>query len=165
MATSPKTLSVTLDAKVDTSNIEAAIERLTDIGERMHIFADVQTEIDRARRKHGTQHETPMGTGPDGDFLYQLDQAAAAAEVYTDEGEHYLLDSLSNAELEIAAKRLCADGGTGDGTGGDTWAKILFEEFVETLAADDDELDAELVQVIAMGVSMLQAHRRQQAES
>lgn len=165
MATSPKTLSVKLDATVDTSNIDAAIERLADIGERMHIFADVQAEIDRARRKHGTQHDTPMGTGPDGDFLFQLDQAAAAAEVYTDADEHYLLDSLSNAELEIAAKRLCADGGTGDGTGGDTWAKILFEEFAEALAADDDELDAELVQVIAMAISMLQAHRRQQAAS
>lgn len=158
MATASQAMTFQVDISVD---FDAALEHLRDVGERMQIISDVNAEIDRARRKHGTQHDTPMGTGPDGDFLFQLDQAAARAEVYTDESEHYLLDSLSNAELEIAAKRLCADGGTGDGTGGDTWAKILFEEFTEALGADDDDLDGELVQTIAMGVSMLQAHRRQ----
>lgn len=140
-----------------------AMEALKDLSERIQIWGDVNAEIDRARRKHGTQHKTPMGTGPDSRLLYELDQAALREELYT--GDEFTLDCLTNAELERAAKRLCADGGTGDGTGGDTWAKILFEEFCEALGAEGDDLDAELVQTIAMGISMLQALRRQRAAS
>lgn len=151
MALTPKNL--TLDLRIDTSNLEAAVERLTDVGERIAIWQDVNTEIDRARKKHGVQHSTPMGTGPDESYMLSLDAAASALGLWEDEA--FTLDCLSNAEVERAAKHVCQETG-------DSWVKILGEEFFEAAATDDpDELDAELVQTIAMGVSMLQAHRRQ----
>lgn len=153
MATAPKTLSITTDFQVDTRNIDAALERLRDVGERMQIMSDVNAEIDRARRKHGSQHDTPMGTGSEASYAEQLDHAAVELGLYTD--DDFTLDCLTNAQLEQCAKHVCQ-------VTGDSWVKILGEEFFEAAAADDPaELDAELVQTIAMGVSMLQAHRRQ----
>lgn len=159
MAAAPKKLTIPLDFKVDFADLDKALDGLRDIGERMTIWSDVSAEIDRARRKHGVQHDIPMGTGPAESFLWALDQAAAEAGLYGDEGDDRItLDTLDNADAEVAAKHLCQETG-------DSWVKILGEEFLEAAATDDPaDLDAELVQTIAMGVSMLQALRRQQAE-
>lgn len=154
MATTPCTMKINIEMSDKT---KALLENLTDVGERLQIWSDVSEEIDRARRKHGTQHDTPMGTGSEASYAEQLDHAACELGLYTD--DDYTLDCLTNAQLEQCAKNVCQ-------VTGDSWVKILGEEFFEAAAADDpDELDAELVQTIAMGVSMLQAHRRQRAAS
>lgn len=154
MAKTPSTIEINVKA-IGQAFADAA-DILVTRAEIFGIYTDVTDEIDRARAKHGTQHDLPMGTGPNESYLFALDQAAATSDLYGD--DDYTLDTLDNADACEAAKALCG------GTGLD-WAKILGEEVFEALAEDDPALlDAELVQVIAMGVSMLQALRRQQAE-
>jgi hypothetical protein len=155
MATAPCTMKINLEMSDKT---KALIESLSDLGERLQIWSDVSEEIDRARRKHGAQHHLPMGTGPHASALHDLDQAAANADLYGD--DEYTLDTLDNEDFERAAKEMCQSAGMPGGAG-DDWVKITLEEVAEAYAAREDDLDGELVQVIAMFVSMLQAHRRQ----
>ena len=153
MAQAPRNISVSIDY----TPLTEALEVLRDASERMSIWSDVTAELSRARAKHGTQHDIPMGTGPAESYALLLDNAAVNLDFY-DEEDH-TLDCLNNRQLEECAKFV-------EQTTGDSWVKILGEEFFEAAATDDpDDLDAELVQTIAMGVSMLQAHRRQQAAS
>lgn len=149
--------SLTVDIQIDAEPMRRAVDDLVETAEIFEIFGDVQAEIRAARAKHGTQHDTPMGTGPNESLLFELDQAATKVDVYTD--EEFTLDCLDNEALEKVVKHWCQETG-------DQWIKILLEEVLEAAAVDPvkspAELDDELVQVIAMGVSMLQAHRRQQ---
>jgi hypothetical protein len=149
-----QTPQLDLKLSVDLEPMRRVVDSLVETAEIYEIFGDVSAEIRRAREKHGTQHHIEMGTGREASYLEQLDHAAVELKLYTD--DDYTLDCLDNAQLEQCAKHVCQETG-------DTWVKILGEEFFEAVATDDpDELDAELVQTIAMAVSMLQAHRRQQ---
>jgi hypothetical protein len=158
VAKAPCSMKINLELSDST---KALLDTLADVGERLQIWSDVSDEIDRARAKHGVQHQLPMGTGPHASVLHELDQAAANADLYGD--DEYTLDTLDNEDFERAAKELCQTAGLPGGAG-DDWAKITLEEVAEAYAASEDDLDGELVQVIAMFVSMLQAHRRQQRE-
>jgi hypothetical protein len=142
-----------LKVNVDWDPVKKALESLVETSERLRIWADVNTEIVRAREKHGDQHHLPMGTGPRGSILSDLQRAADRS--FSDLAG---LEDNDNWQFEIAAKALCE-------TGEPDWARIVLEEFAEVMASDEEHLDAELVQLIAMGVSMLQAHRRQRAAS
>lgn len=143
------------------ADFSALAEVVRDVGERCSIWADIDAEIGRARDKHGTQHDLPIGTGPDVSYLEELDHAASDLGLWTD--DYYTLDFLTNTQVADAARHLEQTSSRGES--GSTWYKVLLEEVLEAGAEDDPAaLDAELVQAGAMVVSMLQALRRQQAE-
>lgn len=107
------------------------------------ILNEVNEEATRSVTKHGDQRHVPLGTGPDVyplDFITPVDSEASASQlavIATD-----TTDARSFSE--------------GDGTV--TWRDILSEEVFEAYAESDPEkLRAELIQVAAVAVKMVDA--------
>lgn len=106
-----------------------------------HISREVFRETDQQLVKWGVQ-DHPMGTGPTLTFTH------------LPVGSHYLhavdFEEWARDRTDDSAKR-----------GDVTYEKILTEEFAEAIAEDDPvKLEAELIQVAAVAVSMIAASRR-----
>lgn len=111
------------------------------------VLHQVAVEATRSIKKHGEQKHLPMGTGPDTHPLvigvdsvgpFRITVADILADVFT-------RDTKAHSQNE-----------GGDGTV--TWWHILREEVFEAAAEDDPvRLRAELVQVAAVAVKMIDA--------
>ncbi len=108
-----------------------------------HILDEVNREVTRSTEKHGTQRDVPLGTGPDElplNFTTLVD------------GE------ISAAELAEIAKETTDSRSRQEGDGSITWRDILTEEVFEAYAEKDlEKLRAELIQVAAVAVKMVDA--------
>lgn len=120
------------------------IDRIgVDLSAVSDVIGNVISEIIRSTAKHGNQDHLLDGTGPDLPFPSpnipcRRDEAAEA--------------------LKARCKDVSQNEG-GDGT--ITWEHILTEEWGEAIAeSDPDALDAELVQLLAVGVKWLVALRK-----
>lgn len=98
----------------------------------MSILEEIQAEVDASTEKHGDQSHLPLGTGPKTTLFagWTAEQTARAAKHRTD----------TAAEV-----------------GRVTWLEILTEEWAEAGEATGAELRAELVQVAAVAVKMIDA--------
>lgn len=110
------------------------------------IAAEVVQEVARSTEKHGDQRDLPMGTGP-GEFPLELASGAPVDDsVAADElADIFTVDTKAHSRNE----------------GGDdtcTWWLILREEVFEAAAEDDPEkLRAEMVQVAAVALKIIDA--------
>lgn len=123
---------------------EMQLERITD---------EVIDEAMRSITKHGEQSHLPMGTGPNTEPLSTYD---VSPEPFTRAGlwPGMLADKLA-ATATLDTKAHSADEG-GDDTC--SWWLILREEVFEAAAEDDPaKLRAELVQVAAVAIKMIDA--------
>lgn len=122
------------------------------------IFAAVTAEFWRARELHGDQTDRPLGTGPDKGYVNELDDYLDDMRVERGPAseKHHGLDNVTVAN---AARVLCQQASST--AEGDTWAKIVGEEFFELLAEDDlEKVATEAVQTIAMLVNLILAARK-----
>lgn len=112
--------------------------------EQLSAIRDILAEAERARQdvKFGEQNH-PDGTGP-----------GAYWPAYGN------MDFVADA-----MKRLCQSSGKPGGEG-DSWFKVLAEEFTEAMAEDDSaKLRAELVQVAAVAVAWVECIDRREVAS
>lgn len=156
----PKLTDVPLT--VDWTKISGQIQKAVDeatagIVENMALHmigGEVLAEVQSARAKHGNQNHLPQGVGPDrslSDEMAEYDPSPDATGGWT------------NADLEASAKARCQDAvNTNEG---DTWEKIITEEWAEYVAAETPEDQrAELIQLAAMAISAIRALDSQGAE-
>lgn len=111
------------------------------------IAAEVVNEVTRSIAKHGEQRHLPMGTGPSTRPLRTRPTIADLNPYLPADGLAYraTLDTKAHSQNE-----------GGDGT--ITWWHILREEVFEAAAEDDTaKLRAELVQVAAVALKMIDA--------
>lgn len=107
----------------------------------------IATEVLLSIEKHGDQRHLPMGTGPE---TFPLE---------TMRGVGFLLDDVQASRLADAATRdTKAHSRNEGGDGTVTWWHILREEVFEAAAEDDPaKLRAELIQVAAVALKMIDA--------
>lgn len=112
-----------------------------------HALAEIRAEATRSIEKHGEQGHLPMGTGPETLPLAVMPHIG-------DMRPHVSAESLAvRATLDTKAH---SQNEGGDGTV--TWWHILREEVFEAAAEDDPAaLRAELVQVAAVALKMIDA--------
>lgn len=104
----------------------------------------VMAERHRQVRKYGLNRDIVDGTGPNTRWLLPYTPASAV------EVEQELREDYEDFEAD---------------TGLPTWVHLLREELAEAFAEDNPErLEAELIQVVALGVSWLERLRERRAE-
>lgn len=132
-----------------------------------NILDAIAYEAIRSIEKHGEQTHLPMGTGPDTkpldtiDYLRpHLDHASAGYG----RGLHGHVSARYLAHQATLDTKAHSQNEGGDGTV--TWWQILREEVFEASAEDDTEkLRAELIQVAAVAVKMIDALDATEARS
>jgi hypothetical protein len=130
------------------------LEALTKALGVLAVGAEVAAEIQSAREKHGDQLETPIGNGRTASLLHDLAKTLSSKR-------H--LAYLENGELEELAKAYCQGRTPSPEVEGDSWMKIIFEEFAEALAAEGADVRAELIQLAAMAQAAVLAYDHQNA--
>jgi len=120
----------------------------------MAIGMEAIEEVSKAREKHGSNADLADGTGRYQSILNEAHTVSPVADTYRDRDEVLHLDISDNEDLERALKKLnddrCADGRKHTRLG------ILLEEAFEAAASESPEdLRAELVQVVAMGIDWI----------
>lgn len=113
-------------------------------------LAEILAEATRSIEKHGEQRHLPMGTGPRELPLSTVATLDGAA------GLHPLMIAEDLAALATQDTKAHSENEGGDGT--ITWWQILREEVFEAAAESGPrELRAELVQVAAVALKMIDA--------
>jgi hypothetical protein len=127
-----------LDAERDAQHEDALREAHKREVRMRHIGREVLDEVERSIAKHGVQDHVGMGTGSHRIPLVVIDPGAGTAIAAR-------LAQRAKAATDKASE-----------SGKVTWRHILLKEVFEAIASDDPfELRAELVQIAAVAVKMV----------
>lgn len=130
--------------------LEGGFDSLMLTGSLLEIFGAATAEVFRARELHGDQTDLPLGTGPD--------RKSWVDDLIDSEPLHFAADWTNQTTADVARIRCQAAAATPEG---DTWEKIITEEYAELLAESDPEkIEVEAIQTIAMLANLILAARK-----
>ena len=135
-------------------------------GDFFFISEEILDEVMRSIQKHGEQTHLPMGTGPETYPLETYPNLPHAWDVSTtyDPGMRHTTLAEHLAVIATLDTKARSQNEGGDGTV--TWWHILREEVFEAAAESDPQaLRAELVQVAAVAMKMIDAIDRPEEAS
>lgn len=130
------------------------------------VLTQIKAEAARSIEKHGEQRHLPMGTGPDSRPLDTMDYLRPLFDDVTamyGRGLRPSTDARHLADQATLDTKAHSQNEGGDGT--ITWWHILREEVFEAAAeSDPDALRAEMIQVAAVALKMIDALDHQPTE-